>query len=172
MVIKAPEKSWLSPKIEVRHVAIKGRGMFATQPIKAGETVIIWGGGYTDHKGAEKGARAGKLVMQWDDDLFSVEDRAAEDAYFINHSCDSNTWMQDAFTVVARKNIAVGEEVTADYALWEHDESHVSDWDCHCGSKLCRKTHTGADWRLPELQKRYKNHFTPFLNKKIKNLQK
>lgn len=161
------EESWLHPHIKLRQIAVKGWGMFAEKPIQAGEILIIWGGGHTDLKGAKQGLKQGKLVMQWDDDLFSVEDFGSEDAYYINHSCDPNAWMQDAFTVVARRNIAADEEVTIDYALWEHDENHVSDWDCHCGAKLCRKKHTGSDWRLPELQERYKNHFTPLLNKKI-----
>lgn len=34
-----------------------------------------------------------------------------------NHSCDSNLWMRDAFTVCARRDIAEGEELTLDEAL-------------------------------------------------------
>ncbi len=35
----------------------------------------------------------------------------------LNHSCDSNLWMADEATVVARRDIAAGEELTLDYAL-------------------------------------------------------
>jgi hypothetical protein len=80
-----------------------------------------------------------------------------------NHSCDSNLWMQDAFTVCARQDIAAGEELTLDEALIGVDP----DWSmesCNCGSPYCRGHVTGNDWRPPELQKRYSGHFSPFIN--------
>lgn len=106
--------------------------------------------------------------MQWDNDLFSVEDRGDDQGYFINHSCDSNLWMQGTFTLIAKRDITPNEEITADYALWEA-WGYVSSWDCNCGSLLCRKKVTGKDWRLPEVQKRYLNHFSPLINKRIKD---
>ncbi|MEI6773545.1 MAG: SET domain-containing protein [bacterium] len=57
--------------------------------------------------------------MQRDDNLFSVEDRGDDETYFINHSCDGNLRMKDAFTLIARTDINKDEEITADYALWE-----------------------------------------------------
>jgi hypothetical protein len=36
----------------------------------------------------------------------------------MNHSCDANLWMGDEVTVVARCDIAAGEELTQDYALY------------------------------------------------------
>lgn len=166
-----PVKDWVSSKIEIRKTAGKGKGAFAVGEIKAGEPLIIFGGEYTDSEGA-KGARlAGKLVMQWDDNLFSVEDRGDDLGYFINHSCDPNAWMKDVFTIVAKRNIKIGEEITADYALWEADENYISKWECKCDSPICRKKVTGKDWRLPELQERYKNHFSPLINKRIKAIK-
>lgn len=38
--------------------------------------------------------------------------------YFVNHSCDPVVWMRDDVTVVARRAIASGEEITGDYAVW------------------------------------------------------
>ncbi len=70
--------------------------------------------------------------MQRDEDLFSIEDRGEDDTYFINHSCDGNLWMQDAFTLVARREILPGEEITADYALREENENKISTWKCSC----------------------------------------
>lgn len=141
--------------------------MFATSPIVQGEKVLVWGGVYVQKEEAERAIQQGKLVLQWDDDLFSVEDRGEDEAYFINHSCDPNVWMCDAFTLSARRDISTGEELTADYALWEAREEYVSNWDCHCGAKNCRGNVKGTDWRLPELQKMYDGHFSPLLNKRI-----
>lgn len=147
-------------------------GMFAIEPIKAGEKILTWEGKYVNRDEAEKEKANGKLVIQWDDDLFSVEDKGDDLGYFVNHSCDSNAWMNNAFTLVAKRNIEAGEEVTADYALWEADEDYVSKWECKCGLRVCRKRVTGKDWRSPEIQERYKDHLSPLINKRVAALQK
>jgi hypothetical protein len=69
--------------------------------------------------------------------------------HFLNHSCDPNTWMTDEVTLVARRDIGQDEEVTADYAMWEAE-----------------------DWRHPELQRRYRGHFSPFINERIARLDR
>lgn len=89
--------------------------------------------------------------------------------YYINHSCDPNLWMEDNVTVIARRDIAPGEEVVGDYAVWEAEPEYVLP-DCRCGSPLCRETITGNDWMLPELQERYRGHFLPFINERIQKL--
>lgn len=67
------KEDWISPKIEIRDTLDKGKGMFAIEEIKEGEKVVVWGGEYTDKDRAEQAKAQGKHVMQWDDDLFSVE---------------------------------------------------------------------------------------------------
>lgn len=66
-----PAKDWVSYKIEIRKTAGKGKGVFALEKIKAGEPLIIFGGEYTDAKGAERAKSTEKLVMQWDDNFVS-----------------------------------------------------------------------------------------------------
>jgi uncharacterized protein len=161
------KETWINPKVEIKETLDKGKGMFAGTEIYEGEKVVIWGGSSVNSMGAEKASREGKLVMQWDDDLYSVEERGDDPGYYINHSCDSNLWMIDAFTLVARRNIKIGKELTADYALWEADPSYISKWECLCGSKFCRKKITGNDWKLKDIQKKYYGHFSPLINKKI-----
>ena len=68
------------------------------------------------------------------------------------------------------KYIKSGEEITADYALWEADENYISKWECSCGSIDCRKKITGKDWRINKIQEKYKDHFSPLINKRIKML--
>lgn len=162
--------SWITPKVMIISSNISGKGLFAIAEIKRNEKVVMWKGNYFNKKEADKVKCEGKLLMQWDEDLFSVEDRGDDIAYYINHSCEPNLWMQDAYTLVARRDIKEGEEITADYALWEADENYVSKWKCACGSSFCRKRITGRDWRLPELQERYKGHFSPLINKRIAGL--
>ncbi len=169
---KYPEKDWLSPKIEFRSSPTHGKGMFAKKPIKKGEVVMMWGGPYIVKSEVQKAKEAGKLVIQLDENLFSVDERGECITYFINHSCDPNVWMDDAVKFSARRNISKDEELTIDYMLFEDDENKIASWDCDCASKLCRKKITGKDWRLPELQKKYNSHFSPLINKKIERLNK
>ena len=173
--MEVPRDSWFSPKIEVRASGIHGKGTFALEAVESGEVVEIWGEWwkgvktleYTDDPVRVAEARSlGKVVMQWDDELFSIEERGGDDGYFINHSCDGNLWFRDAFTLEARRPIAPGEEITVDYTLFERDD-FVAAWRCECGSPACRHAVTGQDWRRADLQERYHAHFSPLVNKKI-----
>ena len=134
-------------------------------PIAKGEAVGILGGRIIDDAELREIARTrskysslaideGVNVLLEDDELISRG----------NHSCDSNLWMRDAFTLEARRDIAAGEELTVDYAL-----QTAVDWEmaCNCGSRLCRRVVGGGDWKRPELQERYRGHFSPFLNVRI-----
>lgn len=171
-----PLDTWISPKIEIRKSLLGGKGMFALEDIKEGERIMVWGGewgkDYVDKAGVHRAKHEEKQIMQWDSDLFSIETPGESLGYFINHSCDPNAWMIDAFTHVARREIKKGEEITTDYALMEADENYVAKWSCRCNSPLCRRKFTGKDWRLPELQERYKGHFSPLINKRIKALRR
>ena len=91
-------------------------------------------------------------------------------AYFINHSCEPNVWMRDAFTLEAMRDILPGEELNADYVLWETDEDKVSKWECQCGSENCRHLITGKDWQILNLQEKYRGHFLPLIEKRINGL--
>ena len=106
---------------------------------------MIWGGTLRDREAAGRARVEGKLVMQLDENIYSVELRGEDETYFMNHSCDSNVWMTDAVTLVARKTIPIGEELTVDYALFEVVEDFTAEWECVCGSTVCRKQVTGRD---------------------------
>lgn len=172
VVIITSKKSWINPKIQIKNSSLGGRGMFALEKIEAGEDILTFGGDYIDKDEALEEKAKGKLVMQWDENLFTAEERGDDDTYFLNHSCNGNTWMKDAFTLIAHHDILPGEEVTADYILWEADENYISKWKCQCGEHKCRGQVTGKDWQQSELQERYKNHFSPLINKRITTYQK
>lgn len=165
------KESWLSPKTEIRKSATEGKGLFAKDPIARGERIVVFGGIYGNKQEAEAAQLKSKLIMQWDIDLFSIEDRGDDPTYFINHSCNGNLWMTDAYILETSRDIHAGEELTADYSLWEANEHFVSSWTCKCGSADCRKQITGKDWRILAVQQRYKNHFSPLINNRIQRLQ-
>lgn len=163
------KETWINPNVDIRESPVEGKGMFAIISVPKGQTVVVWGGEFTNAKGAEEARRKGRLIMHLDSDLYSVETRREDRSYFMNHSCDPNVWMSDAFTLEARKDIQKGEELTADYAMWV-DEDYTFSWECNCGSSHCRGRITGRDWQIKELQERYKGHFSPLINKRIENL--
>lgn len=161
-------KPWIDPRVTVRTSLIEGKGMFACKPIKVGEVVIIWGGTIFTAAEVKAGLVKPGTATRIDDDLYLADGNNEPDSpdYWLNHSCDPNVWLKDEITLVARREIVGGEELTTDYALWENDPL----WElepCRCGQKLCRGKVTGNDWQLKELQKRYQGHFTPYLNKQI-----
>ena len=172
---------WIDPRVEIRPSPIHGKGMFATGPIRQGEVVNIWGGTFllTDEDIREGGTksewRAKGYVWSTIGEGLYLASRLDEDnkdlTNFINHSCDPNVCMQDEVTLVARRGTAVGEELMVDYAMFEGDEEWVGRFECRCGSGLCRGRFTGKDWRRQDLQERYGERFSPFINERIRGLR-
>jgi len=169
-------RTWTDPRIEFRTSRISGAGMFAREQIKKGETVCIVGGTVMtdDEFEAFQAAHRNYNAIQIDDHLHLVEDpevtRNLEGS--MNHSCDSSTWMEAEATLVARRDIGAGEEATVDYALFTTQSNWMLDARCRCGSPHCRRIITGDDWRREDVQERYRNHFSPFINRRIEKLRK
>ena len=167
------ENSWLDPRIEVRRSGTAGHGSFASAEIAAGDVVIEWGGVVLtkDRLGSVRAEPDSEIPIG--EGLFIVTPAGASDLrdYFLNHSCDPSLWMVDEVTFAARRALAAGEELTADYAFWQDEDALVASWTCACGSPLCRGRVTGADWRRPDLQSRYRGHFSPFVNARIGGLR-
>jgi SET domain-containing protein len=160
--------SWIDSRVVVKLSSIEGFGMFAYKTIHAGEMVIIWGGTIFVEDEIKAGIAKAGTVSRIDENFFLADTNAETDSpdYYLNHSCDPNVWLKDDITLVARREIEIGEELTADYATWEVDPL----WElspCRCGKALCRGKVTGNDWQLIELQQTYQGHFTPYLNRTI-----
>lgn len=84
-------------------------------------------------------------------------------SFFMNHSCEPNTWYKDDYEIVARKKIKKDEELTLDYATIMSPTGLEESFECSCGSKNCRKTVTKTDCLLPAIKKIYKGHFLSFI---------
>lgn len=138
----------------------------AVAPIAAGETVAAFGGSCIS--GTELEAlpveQQGRCI-QIDEDLYMAGSVFAEAADMINHSCAPNCGIVSGVLVVAMNDIAVGQEITYDYAMT--DGSSTDTFACECGAMLCRGTVRGSDWMLPELQLAYRGFFSPYLAKRI-----
>ncbi len=166
-------QTWTDPRIEIRRSSINGNGMFASQPIHKGEVVVIVGGTVMTDAEFEAFQATHSLYnsIQIDKHLHLVEDPEITQSLegCMNHSCDSNTWMEDEVTLVARRDIEAGEEATVDYALFTTQSNWMLDNRCHCRSPYCRRVITGDDWRREDVQERYQGHFSPFINRRIES---
>ncbi len=162
-------KSYRSPKTEVRKSGKGGVGLFAKQDIRKGEVVFIKSGHILTWEQTRRAARKiGDYWMQIHDDFFlcpTTKDEVRDTAIFVNHSCDPNIGPDGQVTFVTLRDIKAGEELCYDYAM---DTACTYELKCNCGSSKCRKTITGNDWKLKELQDRYGNHFSWFILKRIK----
>lgn len=104
-----------------------------------------------------------------------ADDSFLEAGFLMNHSCSPNCGVRGQLTFVAMHDIKKGEEVTYDYAMTDMKTRREKSWDemeCACKSEVCRKVVTGDDWKIPELQRRYKGYFSDYLEKKIENSNK
>jgi hypothetical protein len=166
---EVPATPWVSPRVAPGPSPGRGRGLFAVDAFDEGEVVLVWGGESYGDAAAAAGARAeGRRTMRWDEDLFSREGIGDHRAFAINHACDPNVWLVDAFTLVARRPVAPGEELGLDYATILDDDEAVADWACRCGAPECRGRITGRDWRLKAIRERYAGHFSPWLERRIR----
>jgi SET domain-containing protein len=83
----------------------------------------------------------------------------------LNHSCEPTLgWTADG-RLVAVRDIAVGDELTTDYATSIDDPEFVM--NCHCETYRCRQLIEGTDWQIPQLQKRYAGHWAPAVQARI-----
>ncbi len=78
------------------------------------------------------------------------------DEKYMNHACDPNTWWGDDNTMIARRDIQAGEELTYDYATTEI--AVPFEMDCHCGSDSCRGRVTNRDYLDSDWQARFGTH--------------
>ncbi len=163
-------KHYLSPKLQVRAEPEKGGfGVYARGSVAVGEVVAVWGGYIVD---AEQLATLPHEIQQHtvqiEEGLYSATIGGAETADFINHSCDPNLGLRGQITLVALRDIDVGEEVCFDYATT--DCTPYDEFECHCGTPICRGTVRGDDWKLPELWAKYAGYFSPYLQRRIDRL--
>jgi SET domain-containing protein len=161
-------KTWRSPKLRVSDDTLAGRGVVAVADIARDEIVAIKAGHIVTRDEIEQVTEAaGDLALQIEDDFYLAPRSPADVddmSVFINHSCDPNVGFRGQVVYVALRDIRAGEELCHDYAMERSDDYAL---DCHCGSTLCRGKVSGSDWKLPELQQRYRGYFSLYIENKI-----
>ncbi len=124
-------------------------GVYACEPIRRGEVVAMWGGRVIPVEEIYYyNEELRRYLIQVEEGLFLTPSWPTEPAEYFNHSCDPNTGLSGQSALVAMRDIEAGEEVCFDYAM---SESHpLFEFDCHCGTALCRGRTSAEDWRNRE----------------------
>lgn len=160
---------YLSPKLEGRTRPDGSNGVYAVEPVEAGETVAVWGGEVISLDQVQQLLpEVRRYSLQIEENLYLVTSRPGPGDW-VNHSCEPNAGMQGQVVLVAMRHIFPGEEVCYDYAMT--DGSPYDEFRCACGTPTCRQHITGHDWRRPELIQRYQGYFSPYLQRRIAQLQ-
>jgi len=162
--------TYISPKATVRESPIQGRGLFASEPLKAGEIICVKGGHVFGRETRnEVQNRLGPAEIQIADGLFIgplIEDEREGSMIFSNHSCAPNIGVKGQVVFVAMRDIAAGEELTHDWAMTDDDDYSMV---CNCGASICRRVVTGQDWRRKDVQEKYKGFISWYLVERIED---
>jgi len=150
-------------------------GVFATRPISAGQCVMSWEreahtlvslAHVEENWSAPERTRFYQYAWPLTDEIFVTWDADPEHWRPVNRSCDPSAWLQ-GLDVIARRNIAAGEEITLEYATL-YDE-RMPAFDCACGAASCRGVVRGDDWRTRVIAS-YEGHLSDHIRKKRSSL--
>jgi uncharacterized protein len=176
VVPRPPAHVWVDPSVTVAPSAIEGSGLFATARLDAGRVVLRLGGRLV------RTQQLARLIAEATADprlpyvdTVSVADGlhlvlpSGTAAHFGNHSCDPNLWHVGPYAVATRRPVGAGDELTVDYAT--NSGAPGFSMPCRCAAADCRGIVTSDDWRIAELQDRYRGHWVPLLEERIAGLR-
>ena len=154
---RAAPSAWITS----RRSAIHGRGVYARRAIPEGTSIIEYTGERITKVEAMKreAQRLARRARGQDGCVYIFELNARHDldgrtrgnvARLINHSCVPNCYVdvrRGRIWIVARREIAAGEELTFDYGFRFSEWRHHA---CRCGSARCAGFIVAKDqrWRL------------------------
>jgi len=173
--MKKKVNNWLNQKVEPKESEKHGMGEFAVEDIKKDEIIAFFGGHVmTREENNNLPKDVVGLSLGIDDDMLigpkSTEE--IDDAEWFNHSCNPNAGILGQIMLVAMRNIKAGEEITFDYCMTcsQKGEKRIL-FNCECETDICRKEITNQDWKNTELQRKYKNYFSTFVQRNIDSLK-
>lgn len=123
-------------KISVQTSGIHGKGIFADEDIKKGDTIQRING--KRMKKVVKSAEESNEIANWIGvGKYTWIDPTGTPFLYINHSCEPNAVITGTKTLVALADIPKGREIYMDYSITDPDLF----WEikCSCGAKTCRK---------------------------------
>ncbi|MGI9189513.1 MAG: SET domain-containing protein-lysine N-methyltransferase [Longimicrobiaceae bacterium] len=146
-------------------------GLFATRAIAAGETVIAFeeephtlvSRERVEHGwGEPQRGWFDRYAWPLSDEVWVMWGRDPEDWKPIDHACEPSAWLA-GLDVVARRDLAPGEEITLDYATFCNER--MPGFACRCGAAECRGTIRGDDL-LRGFVARYGEHVSDYVRRR------
>lgn len=117
---------------------IHGTGGFASSNCTQGTRVIEYvGEGITKAESLHRCEAGNQCIFYLDEDWDLDGNVPWNPARFLNHSCGPNCeaeLIEGRIWIVARRDIAAGEELTFNYS---YDLTDFREHPCHCGSPEC-----------------------------------
>ena len=160
------EFNWLSPKAQMRKTPGKGTGSFAISKINKGEIVASFGG-FVVAQDELKNYSIDRVArsLQLNESKYLLSGKMPEPGDMLNHSCEPNCGAIGTSSIVAMKDIEIGDELTFDYAMT--DASEYDEFTCACEKPNCREKISGIDWQSLNLQQKYKGYFSSYIQSLI-----
>jgi D-alanine-D-alanine ligase len=131
-------------KFKVGRNTISGYGIYAISDIKAGE-IIFQGEEYPKRIVTRNYVQSSwnsseleefrQYAVPLSEEMFMIWDKNPADWIPQNHSCEPNIGYR-GLNICVLRDIAVGEELTVDYATIYNEA--LPEFKCQCGSKKCR----------------------------------
>jgi SET domain-containing protein len=148
-------------RIQVRRSGVHGKGVYALQPIRKGETVLEYTGERITWKEAlrrhphDPDDPDHTFYFHIDDDHVIDAKHGGNSSRFINHGCAPNCTADEQgerVFIKALRDIRAGEELFYDYGLII-DEPYTpklkKQFACRCGAPQCRGTMLAPRRRRP-----------------------
>jgi SET domain-containing protein len=122
----------------VRPSGIVGKGLYSGTRIAKRAKIGEFEGERIGLRESRRRAKGRRIVAIVELERFALDATASPRGFrFINHSCDPNTFIRctpERAEFYARRAIAPGEELTADYG----ESHHNGKLPCRCGARKCR----------------------------------
>lgn len=149
--------------VHVARSSIAGKGIFASEPIAAHETILMIDDSRIVAEHSPLDAAVGEDEEHCDflpDDTMVAMQPPER---FLNHCCEPNTYIRtyrgDRF-LLAMSELDPGDELLFDYAL---NAVGGGEWECRCGARHCRGRHACDYFALPRgLRHAYFRYLDPW----------
>jgi SET domain-containing protein len=137
---------WVSDSVEVKKSGMEGKGVYAVQPIKAGDVIGVFGGVVIPEAKLDELARtvpAEKLnidhAMYIYPGFIMLHDyeNGCDPLCFINHSCDPSAKVVNGIVLKAVRDIPKGEEISWNYKETDDVGNWSYEFKCMCGAANC-----------------------------------